>query len=226
MRIFYSIFQYFNRQDKLLTSLLVSIGAAVCLLAARIVYSQQFTFITLIWNLFLAYIPFFLSRTMKNNYQLQKPGLLSLSIAFTWLIFFPNAPYILTDFFHLQEREGVPLWFDLIIIALFAWNGLIIGFLSLKDMQQMIAIKYGEKYGWTFTLLVILLGSFGIYIGRYLRYNSWDVFLAPYSLTTDILKIFLHPLHHKGAFGMTIGMAIFLMTSYYNFSRFYRISET
>jgi uncharacterized membrane protein len=223
MRVLNYIFQRINLHDKLLNSLLVSIGAAICILLARVIYSRQFTFLFLIWNLFLAYIPFFLSRTLKNNNRLQKPGLLSLSIAFTWLIFFPNAPYIITDFFHLYQREGVPLWLDLIIIALFAWNGLIIGFLSLKDMQQMITVKYGKKYGWGITLFVILLGSFGIYVGRYLRYNSWDVFIAPYSLTGDILKIFLHPYQYKSAFGMTFGLAIFLMTSYYNFSRF---SET
>ncbi len=216
----------FTKQNKLLSSLLVSIGAAICLLAFRVIYSHQITFMSLIWNLFLAYIPFFLSRILKNNYRLQKPGLLSLSIAFTWLIFFPNAPYILTDFFHLYQREGVPLWLDLIIIALFAWNGLIIGFLSLKDMELIITVRYGKKYGWIFTLLVIMMGSFGVYIGRYLRYNSWDVFIAPYNLTIDILKIFRHPMDYKDAFGMTIGMAVFLMTSYFNFSRFYKIVET
>jgi uncharacterized membrane protein len=149
---------------------------------------------------------------------LQKPGLWSLSIVFIWLIFFPNAPYIVTDFFHLHQREGIPLWFDLLILAMFAWNGLIIGFLSLKDMHQMIAFNYGKKYGWVFTILVLLLSSFGIYIGRYLRYNSWDVFIAPYSLSGDIIKILIHPAQYKSAFGMTIGFSIFLMTSYFNFS--------
>jgi len=163
---------------------------------------------------------------MKNNNRLQKPGLLSLSIVFIWLIFFPNAPYIVTDFFHLQQREGIPLWLDLIILAMFSWNGLIIGFLSLKDMQQIITANYGKRYGWTFSIFVLLLGSFGIYIGRYLRYNSWDVFIAPYSLTGDIIKILLHPAQHKSAFGMTIGFSIFLMTSYYNLSRLSENSQT
>ncbi len=223
MRTVNCVFQKICQQDKLLSSLFISIVAAICLLMARVIYSRQFTFLFLIWNLFLATIPFFLSRTMKNNLRLQKPGLLSLSIAFTWLIFFPNAPYILTDFFHLYQRDGVPLWLDLVIISLFAWNGLIIGFLSLKDMQQMIAARYGKKFGWIFTLLVLLLGSFGIYIGRYLRYNSWDVLIAPHSLTGDILQIILHPYRYKDAFGMTIGLAVFLTTSYFNFSR---LSET
>ena len=144
-----------SKQDKLLISLIISIGTAICLLLVRVIYSRQLTLIFLIWNLFLAYIPFFLSRTMKSNLRLQKPGLLSLSIAVTWLIFFPNAPYILTDFFHLYQRDGVPIWLDLIIIAMFAWNGLIIGFLSLKDMQEMITSKYGKKYGWIFSTFVL-----------------------------------------------------------------------
>jgi len=219
MRMFNRILPHISKQNNLLNSLFVSIGTAICLLFARVVYSHELIFISLIWNLFLAYVPFLLSRTMKNNNRLQKPGLLSLSIVFIWLIFFPNAPYIITDFFHLQQREGVPLWLDLIILAMFSWNGLIIGFLSLKDMQQIIAANYGKKYGWTFSIFVLLLGSFGIYIGRYLRYNSWDVFMAPYSLTGDIIKILLHPAQHKSAFGMTIGFSIFLMTSYYNLSR-------
>ncbi len=188
----------------------------------RALYSRETTFLILIWNLFLAYIPFFISSLIKIRTGSQKSGSPTFVAVVVWFIFFPNAPYILTDFFHLYQREGIPLWFDLVILALFAWNGMIIGFLSLKDMQQMVELKYSRKFGWLFVLVVLIAGSFGVYMGRFLRYNSWDVVVIPTCLARDMTGIVLSPVQHKNAFGMTAGMALFLITSYYTF---YRLSD-
>lgn len=125
-----------NELTKSLTGLTV---AGIFLLLSRVVYSGEVTFLFLIWNLFLAYVPFFVSSYIKNRSNLHHIGVRSLSVIFIWLIFFPNAPYILTDFIHLYEYGDVPLWFDLILISLFAWNGLIVGFISLKDMQHIVS---------------------------------------------------------------------------------------
>ena len=214
-------FQIFVRklihQDKLMPWLMISVVTGISLLLIRILYTRQLTLSFFLWNLFLAYIPYLISASVKNYHKLQKPGLLSVTVVFTWLAFFPNAPYILTDFIHLHQRQHIPYWYDIIIFTLFAWNGLIIGFMSLHDMQQVVSGKFGPKYGWYFALTVLLLGSFGVYIGRHLRYNSWDVIMTPYSLAKDMVEIVIYPLRNKSAFKMTAGMSIFLITTYYTF---------
>lgn len=220
------IYWQFNREDKLIDSLLISVSVGLVLLITRILYSHQLTLVFLVWNLFLAFVPLFISRAVRSIGIFQKPGLISVPVFFLWLIFFPNAPYILTDFYHLKQTDNVPFWFDMIVIALFAWNGLMIGFITLKDMQHIISRKYSPKAGWIFTTVVILLGSFGIYIGRFLRYNSWDIFLVPYSLGSDLFNILIYPLQHRTAYGMTIILTLFLFTSYYNFSRITEAHKT
>lgn len=220
------IYLRFNREDKLIDSLLISVMVGLVLLITRIIYNHQLTLVFLVWNLILAFIPLFISRAARSIGVFQKPGPILIPAFFLWLIFFPNAPYILTDFYHLKQADNVPFWFDMIIIALFAWNGLMIGFITLKDMQHIVSRNYSQKAGWICTTTAILLGSFGIYIGRFLRYNSWDIFLVPFSLGSDIFKIFICPLQHKAAYGMTIVLTLFLFTSYYNFSRFTEAHKT
>ena len=208
-----------ERDPGILHSLMISVSAGILLIIFRVIYSGEPDYLFLIWNLFLAYIPLFISRYIELKHSIQdKTGLLVIFLMF-WLLFYPNAPYIITDFFHLFERPEAPLWLDLIIITIFAWNGLIAGFLSLHSMQKIISTKTGTKASWMFVILILILASFGVYIGRYLRYNSWDVFFMPFYLFRDLAFIAIHPGHNKDAYGMTIGLSMFLITSYFSFYR-------
>jgi uncharacterized membrane protein len=212
-----NIIQWYKQQDDIIKALLAGIASGIFLLFVRIIISREITYLFLVWNLFLACVPFFISSFIKTRSEYHTLKTRSFVAVFVWLVFFPNAPYILTDFFHLYERSHVPLWLDLLVISFFAWNGLLIGFLSLKDMQQIISKKWGIKTGWLFALSVLILGSFGVYIGRYLRYNSWDIILNPFFLMNDMAQIIFQPHKNKAAFGMTIGMSVFLSTTYYTF---------
>lgn len=217
MKFYKFIFSKVYQQDELIRSLLISSVSGMILLFARVIYTGDFTYLFLIWNLFLAYVPFFISNYISRNSKAQTISFKGISILFAWLMFFPNAPYIFTDFFHLYQRPNIPLWYDLIILSIFAWNGLLIGFVSLRDIQNIISVKFGLKSGWYFAITVLILGSFGVYLGRYLRYNSWDVVTTPIYLTLDLIDIFIKPENNKAAFGMTIGMSVFLITTYYTF---------
>jgi uncharacterized membrane protein len=100
--------------------------------------------------------------------------------AFVWLIFFPNAPYILTDFQHLARfRENVPAWFDVMMLIWFSFTGLLLGVVSLFMMQELIRREFGRWFGWGFVFIVACLSSVGIYMGRFLRWNSWDILQNP-----------------------------------------------
>jgi uncharacterized membrane protein len=171
----------------------------------------------LIWNLFLAWIPYLLSYILKNYVIQQKTRWYFIPWIAIWLLFFPNAPYILTDMFHLTPKHNVPIWYDLVLIFSFAWSGLILGILSLEDMHFIVTAKTNKRLGWFFVMFTSVLGSFGIYLGRYLRWNSWDIVSNPYLLLSDITEIVLNPILHKKAVGVTMLFSVFLLLIYFSF---------
>ena len=162
-------------------------GSAMCLalVAGRTLYSHTSHFQFLVWNLFLAWIPLVLAaliyRIATRRRDLTR--LIVVPAALVWLLFFPNAPYIVTDFVHLgQFHDNVAGWFDVMLISWFAWTGLLLGVVSLRLMQEIVARARGNTAGWLFVVLVTAAGSVGIYLGRFLRWNSWNVFRAPLTL--------------------------------------------
>ncbi|WP_375433672.1 DUF1361 domain-containing protein [uncultured Hymenobacter sp.] len=190
-----------------------SLALSVVLIAFRVFFTHQITFVFLLWNLFLALIPFGLSTMLGLSAGRLKARVL-LPVGLVWLLFFPNAPYILTDLFHLERRVSVPYWYDLALILSCAWNGLMLAYASLIDMQALVARRLGAGAGWAFATVALLLSSFGIYLGRYLRFNSWDVVTNPLTLFFDIVSRLLHPFAHPGTWGVTLLYGVFLVLGY------------
>ena len=203
-----------NNQIAVLLSCLT--GLALTLLIFRFYWSDSLTYWSLSWNLFLASVPLLISKTIRANEKRLTTVALIPAIGL-WLLFFPNAPYILTDLFHLETRGGMPKWFDLLMVLTFAWTGLILGFASLMDIQQVVTNRYSRFTGWTISILSIIMGSFGIYLGRYLRWNSWDIVTSPESLVRDIYHIVINPVGHPRTVGMTLVFSAFLILVYMTF---------
>ena len=134
-----------------------------------------------------------------------------------WLLFFPNAPYILTDIMHLRYDDGVPVLFDVAMLFAFALCGLTLGFVSLRWMQIAAAKKLGLWFGRVFALIVLGMAGFGIYLGRYLRWNSWDIVLNPERLVGDIAIRMAHPLQHWHTWSMSLLFALLLGFVYWLF---------
>ena len=186
-----------------------------CLLVvARVIRTGQLTFAFMPWNLFLAYVPYLISG------QLTKPipnRLLRIAILLIWLLFIPNSFYILTDLFHLADNHRsaiVPEWFDLVLILSFAWNGLLLGVLSIRQIEKLLAPQASSLGHWVFLVPVMLLNSLGVYIGRYLRYNSWDIVTNPVDLFGDIIRIVAHPLRYRDAWDMIVCYSVLLTLMY------------
>jgi uncharacterized membrane protein len=185
----------------------------------RVFYTKSFEFLFLNWNLFLAFIPWFISSIIILR-KLQDKKILLVIMALSWVIFFPNSPYILTDLFHLGMSSKAPLWFDLTLILSFAWAGLLFGFVSLMDLEKILENYIGRSKTTFCTIAFLFLSGFGIYVGRYLRWNSWDVVASPFALSHDILSKIYHPIYNSRAWGLTLFVGLLLNLIYFSFKLF------
>ncbi len=156
----------------------------------RMEYSGRSSFFFLIWNLILAWIPFVFA-LIARRYQARLP--FALIWGGMWLLFFPNAPYLITDLIHLYPRYGVPIWYDALMIFSFALTGMFLGIVSLAMMHELVVKRVGRWLGWLFVVGTLLLSSYGVYIGRFLRWNSWDLFSNPFLLIQDLAQNLLNP---------------------------------
>lgn len=160
----------------------------ILLIVIRIALSKEITYIFLIWNLFLAWLPFIISHIIQLYHQKIKSRLLFIFLFIVWITLYPNAPYIVTDLLHLKPRQNIPLWFDMGLLFLSACNGMLLGLLSVYTMQIAIKNRSNKTIAYTTTGIVFLSAGFGIYIGRYLRWNSWDLMMQPLPLFRDFVK--------------------------------------
>jgi uncharacterized membrane protein len=107
----------------------------------------------------------------------------------------------------VRYRVGVPLWYDVMMIFSFAWTGLLLGFLSILDVQAFLEKNIGKRRAGTITWAVIALCAFGVYLGRYQRWNTWDLLMEPYQLFMDVVGVLFHPLSNMGSLGLAAVMA-------------------
>jgi len=157
----------------------------------RVALTGSYTYAFLIWNLFLAWIPFIIAYfTYTLTLKRSRLHWLVPAAAFLWLIFFPNAPYILTDFQHLSlpAWQDIDTWYDVLMLVWFAFTGLLLGIVSLFMMQEIIRRQFNRWVGWGFVALVAALTSLGVYMGRFLRWNSWDILNNPRGLAMLTLQ--------------------------------------
>jgi uncharacterized membrane protein len=135
-------------------------------------------------------------------------------LAAAWLLFFPNAPYIFTDVVHLANRYFAHFWVDLMLILLCALTGLVLGFVSLYLMQSVVSRMFGRVASWLFIAGVASLSSFGVYLGRFVRVNSWDIVTRPVKLYHGINEWASDPFAHATSFAFPILFAAFLFIAY------------
>ena len=179
----------------------------------------------LVWNLFLAWIPLGIAYTAYVMSLTRRVLTFVIPIAaFLWLIFFPNAPYILSDFQHLgQPSEVVPIWFDVILVVWFAWTGLLLGVLSLYLMQEIVHREFGRVVGWLFVFLVSFLSGLGIFMGRFLRWNSWDILRQPSDIFYSIAQGARDPSLTSIAVTFLFGaLFLFVYLTFYSFGHLLR----
>lgn len=210
-----SLPQQYRDKVPLLIALVVSSVMSLVIFAGRVAYSEHWTYLFLAFNLFLAWLPLCCALTLWDLDQRKaKSNLILLALFGGWLLFFPNAPYLVTDLIHLGPRHNVPLWYDMVLIFSFAWNGLILGFTSLWIVQGVVHARFGGVASWLMVGFSLAAGGFGIYLGRFLRWNSWDLFTDPSGLAVDILAPLLNPLGHPRTVVVTLLFSGFMTVAY------------
>lgn len=194
--------------------LIISCMFSCLLVATRCVAKGEMRFLFLLWNLVLALIPYAISEWLCTRIRIMESRWKLAVVLVGWLLFIPNSFYILTDLFHLFDASNVPKWFDLLLIFSFAWNGLLLGLLSVRRIEQILQVISGRSVSLLFVFAVMWLNAFGVYIGRYLRYNTWDVVSRPFALMQELLGIIIHPLRFRMDWGMVFAYAIFMTVLY------------
>ncbi len=219
-----SLFGFLGKQS--FYPLLLSSLLAMLIYTTRVLLGHSWNYINLVWTLVLAWIPYLCSlisyaifhKDASHWSRLLLPGLL-------WLIFFPNAPYMVTDFLYLEIRPYIPIWYDILLLATFAWTGFFLAIVSLRTMQFLVKRYLGSAVGWIFALAVLGLSSLGIYLGRFERWNSWDLLLQPKAVLKDVLLRVINPGDNLGFVGFTLLVSAFLIVSYLTFTSINRLDE-
>jgi uncharacterized membrane protein len=190
----------------------LSISFTIALVVGRFLYTNDAQYFFYPWNLFLATVPYFFSRQLRKYRKINMKVVLLL---LCWLLFLPNAPYIITDLFHFEQRPGVPYWFDLLLVVSGAWNGVVLGIISLTQVEKFLTGHIKAKWMMPAIIVLITLCSYGIYLGRFKRYNSWNVITRPEDLIHTVLSQIAEPWEHMQAWLFTISFAILLCIIYF-----------
>jgi uncharacterized membrane protein len=203
-----------DRRLTVIASLAVLSLFAVAMIVFRILYTGSPEHSGIAWNLALAWIPFALALIV---YERTRSGPFTPAlgaIGALWLLFLPNAPYIVTDLKHVGHGDDVPVLYDVLLLSAAAWTGLLLGLTSLFLMHAVARRAVGAVNAWALVVAALALSSFGVYVGRVLRWNSWDVFVRPGSRLSAIANGVLHPLSHPQPVALTILFTSFLLASY------------
>jgi uncharacterized membrane protein len=196
----------------MIPALLAACALCVATVALREHHSGSDFYRFLVWNLMLAWVPFVLALAAYGCAR-REASAASVAFGVLWLLFFPNAPYLLTDFIHLRETPTTPLWYDALMLASFAWTGLLLGYASLY-LMQMIWERAVGTLSWIGVVAALALASFGVYVGRFLRFNSWDALVRPRRLAHVIHANLENPLQHPRLIASLVALTASLTIGY------------
>jgi uncharacterized membrane protein len=203
-------------RSRLATTVLALLAAStlcVVLVELRIGRSGDSFYRFLVWNLFLAWVPFGLAiAAYQRARQRFDVGVGTLLVV--WLLFFPNAPYMLTDFIHLSADGPVPVWYDALMLSSFAWTALLLGFASLYLVQIVVRRAVGTAWSWVGVACALVLASFGVYLGRFVRFNSWDALVRPGRVLEVIRNQLENPFQHPLMIAVLLALTAFLLVGY------------
>lgn len=203
-----------RRRSVLVRALLAASLLLVLGVGARVAMTHRVEQPHLVWNLFLAWIPFVLGLLLYDGARrrVAPPTLLALGAG--WLLFLPNAPYIVTDAKWLGEYGGGAFWYEAALIGTAATIGVALGFVSLYLVQVVVAVRFGHLAGWALAWAALVLSGVGVYLGRYQRWNSWQVITEPTAIGRQLVEAALNPLAQTRPLALSTAFAILWCAGY------------
>lgn len=204
------------RQFSVSETLVSASGVSILLYLVGVLVNSGSDYYYLVWNLFLAWLPlvfiYFLLKILRRNLWSSWPA---LCLTFLWLIFLPNSFYMLSDFVHLTENPAGNLMFDIVLIGSFAFNGLVVGYLSLVKVHQcLVARGHSANFSLGLVGLTLLASSYAIYLGRVIRLNSWDFFTNFAGVLYSVSDQAIHPSNYPSVVGITLSFFVLLAMMY------------
>jgi uncharacterized membrane protein len=187
-----------NNPNKYLYVFIFSTVIILAILFLRNYLTENTTYNFLLWNLFLGIIPFIVTFALKSYFDKVSNLILWIGCGI-WLLFYPNSPYMITDLIHINQIPEIAstqvLVYDTIIIFSFAMLAAFYGFYSMGMVYYLVRARTNKFIANFIIMVSILLSSFGIYLGRFVRLNSWDVFTKP----IQTIALILHKLYPLAA---------------------------
>lgn len=178
-------------RQSMVSKLIKAVGIGVLLIFLRVVLPVDKSFLFLFWNLFLAAIPLFISIVLLH-YTKEKKLYQIILFLIIWMMFFPNAPYMLTDYRHLQGSYGLTFVIDFITILYFALIAFCMAVISLNDIRQILSAYMNRNLLMLVIIVICLLSGFGVFIGRDMRFNSWDLISRPKEVISESVNGFFN----------------------------------
>ena len=189
------------------------VSVCLCLTGKWGAHTHDFAY--MIWNLVLAWISLgvtlFLERTLhRTNWS----SWLALAATLVWVLFLPNTFYMVTDFIHVRELAPVELLGGIFMITSFIFTGVLLGIISVYLIHRELLKRISVRSAWLLIGLVLLLCSFAMYIGRVLRWNSWDIVANPSSLLFDVTDRLINLGDHPRMLSTTISFFALILSLY------------
>lgn len=206
---------YLSARTRLALALCFASLASIGLFFAGAWRNHSMAFSYLMWNLFLAWLPLVFSTMLERTLRHKLWSSWSaLALTALWVAFLPNTFYMISDFIHIQEVRRVDVLYDVIMMTSFIMNGVLLGDLSLYAVHRQLAERLRQRTAGIIVSGVLLLCGFAIYLGRDLRWNSWDILVNPGGILIDVSDRILHPTSYPLVFTTTFGFFVLLGSVY------------
>ncbi|MFO0663349.1 MAG: DUF1361 domain-containing protein [Polyangiaceae bacterium] len=202
------------RRDPALLPLVLSSALSVSFVAMRSLLVGHTSYLFLLWNLLLAWIPYGLARLLAVGMRTPTNRALVFVLAVAFLGFLPNAPYLVTDLVHLKVAASAPYWFDALMFASFAWSGLVLGIAAVRVTAHVVHERLSKSASVAYVVVASALSAYGIYLGRFLRFNTWDAAFHPFSVARCSLAPLVNPREYSTAWLFTIMFSAFFLATY------------
>jgi uncharacterized membrane protein len=200
----------------LVVALMMASSICDAMIVTRVLHTQEVRHAFMPGNLILAWFPLIFAVGVRASVRLPVAAAMptALGCCALWLMFLPNAPYMVTDIMHYRVTSELPVWYDAIMLGSFAMTGVMLGALSLYLMHELAERLGGVILGWLFAISSIAASGVGIYFGRVLRWNSWDAVRSPTLVVEDALVLLRHPLEYQAAWVLIILSSAFFCAAY------------